>query len=353
MVRGNDSRAWRARLFLAALVLTFPISRTNTASELTGTVLFLALMKSFELVTMRSCRGWRAALLVGGLIAAVSTLRCPYIFTCAVMGAGFLVWRLRENKQHRKEILREAFLACIVTLLLVSPWWIVTYRSSGAFLYPLFKGTQQPTFKLISNSLSFVGTLEFIGTFLVSFNFILLFLPVAFLKPGPERRLLLILGGLVFMFSLALLSQFTFGVPYDLYRYLLPLALAFCIYTLGALARQYSTVASDDETGLSLWRIKSAVVLGTIVLGFQLVGFNGRWTPGGTCGPRQSEWLAVNLSRLIIARPSHKFPRVRTFSSLSIILTFWTTKNIPSTASIRRVRRVLLPAILISRDLKR
>ena len=253
-------QTWLAQVLLVTLALTFPMPRADIAGELTGTVLFLALFRSFDLVVTRRAYGWRSALLLGGLITAGATLRAHYIFVLALLGISLAAWRLWEEKQDRREIMRETMLTVLATVVLLAPWWVVAYRSCGVFLYPLVKGTNRPEFELYDHQhLSFLNTLKFITDFLFSFYYLPLFLPIFLLRKGRQQRLLWILGTAILLITIAFLSQLTFSVPFDLYRYLAPIGLAFGLYTAGVVAQQNLEAPTDDKERYPTLRSKIAL----------------------------------------------------------------------------------------------
>jgi hypothetical protein len=273
MARGVDSKAWIGRLFLVALALTFPMPRYNTASELTGVVLFLALLRSFEVVAAKQTSGWRAALLLGGVMTATSTLRCHNLFVVALLGMGFTAWRWWEMKKDRREVIRESLLTLVATIALLIPWWVVAYGAAGSFLYPLFKGTQRPDFDPFSSHLALSDTLQFIGGFFTSTSYLLLFVPICFLEPGRQRRLMIVLGGLLLFITAAFLSRFTSAMYSDLSRYLFPMGLAFGLYTTGLVTRQLATAAPKQRPLSGELRAVAAVILTSCLLFFQCFSF--------------------------------------------------------------------------------
>jgi hypothetical protein len=258
MVPGDNRKAWIARLLLLALALTFSMPRINTASEFTGVILFMALLRSFDLVaTCRTC-DWKAWLLLSGTMAATATLRCHNVFIVALLGLGFFVWRFREGKDRWK-IIGEALAMLVMATAMLAPWWIVSYQSSGTFLYPLFKGTQRPEFETFNLHLPLSATFQFIEGFFVSTNYLLLFLPICLLEAGRQRQILLILGGTILLLSIAFLSQFTYGAYTDINRYLAPIGLAFGLYTANVVAQQL--VAAHPSPNLRFPALRSKLVV--------------------------------------------------------------------------------------------
>ena len=125
-----------------------------------------------------------------------------------------------------------------ITVILLVPWWVVSYRSSGVFLYPLVKGTQRPDFETYNLHLPLSDTLRFIGVFFFSSGYLWLFLPVCLVKAGRERRRLLFMAVAILLISSVFISQLTFTAYFDLYRYLAPIGLAFALCVAGVVTRQ-------------------------------------------------------------------------------------------------------------------
>ncbi len=238
MVSVRDSRAQGIRLVLLGLALTYQIPRDNTASEMTGTVSFLALFQLLDLIAEKRLAGWQSVILLGIVIAAASTLRAHYIFVIIAIMGGFLFWRLLQERSPRLTLLKEALLLTLVVALLIAPWCGAIYRSSGAFLYPLIKGTQRPEFETFNLHLPLRQTLAFIGGFFIFSNILVFFAPMLALKPGPVRIRYLLLGLALMAVIMAFLSQYTFGDYFDLNRYLSPIAFAFGLHMAGLLARR-------------------------------------------------------------------------------------------------------------------
>jgi hypothetical protein len=246
-VRGHDTRAWITRLALAAFALLFCMPRTNTASELTGVVLTLALLRSFDLVASRRSTGFRAAILLAAVVMAAGTLRCNYVFFIGMLTACFFLHRLWESRKVLREPLQEMLMTFSLTVAFFTPWSVVQYRSSGALIYPLIKGNQRPEFDVYTIHLTPLGFLEFAGGFLVTCNYLLLFLPVFLLQAGRPRTVSLIYAGAILLPAIPCIFYLTNANDVEIYRYLAPLALAFCFYTLGALAQQLVATPDNQE----------------------------------------------------------------------------------------------------------
>jgi len=276
LVRSSDAKSLIARFLLVAIALTFSMPRMNTASQLTGVVLFMALLRTFDLVANGRPKGWRAALLLGGTMTAVSTLRTHNFFAAGMLGAAFVAWRFWQEKRARGMVVRDTLKLLAVTVAFLAPWWVVAYRSCGVFLYPLIKGTQRPEFETFNLHLSFFETIQFVGGFFLANNYFFMFLPACLLSPGPVRSRFLLLGGALFLISVAFVSQFTYGSYYDLYRYLIPIGLAFGLHTAGILAREAVASTRDENESLNRLRRKFLVTMAALFLFFQSFDFAAR-----------------------------------------------------------------------------
>ncbi len=248
MVRGGDTKAWQRRLVLLMLVLTFSMPRINTGSALTGVALFMALFQTIDLITDRQSVGWRSALLLGGLIAAIATLRGHFIFLIAPLGVGFVLFRGFEDKTSWRNIIGEAGLTLLTVIIFLAPWWMVTYRSSGSFLYPLFKGTQRPEFETFDMKLPWLTTLQFTLGFFAFTIYLLLFCPICLMKAGRRRRSALVFAGVILAVSGLFLWKYTYGDYASAYRYLAPIGVAFAFYSAGLLAQQFAEKSGQVTT---------------------------------------------------------------------------------------------------------
>ena len=239
MVPKTGRRGWylSALLLLLAIVLVIPTD--NTASEYTGTILFLSLFKAFDLVESGHLAGWRAALCLGGIAGALITLRCFYIWiVLALIFAWFGLYRNHAGSWTATAKLLAKTL--ILLLLLLLPWWIVSLRSGGTFLYPVVRGNHQPGFQVYNGHLGLGGTVSFIWGFFTLTNYWMFFLPVLFMKPGREQLVLSVFAGILLLLSAAFASQLDYSTAlyFHLSRYLVPMAFAFGLYSGGALFRQ-------------------------------------------------------------------------------------------------------------------
>lgn len=270
MAAGGDARVWRICLLIMGVALTFPMPRNNTSSELTGTIFFVSLLEGFKLASGNTPLTCSKAILLGGLMAATATLRGHYVFAIVFLSAGFFGWRLWTHIQSPHKVAHEILMTLFLTVALSLPWLLVTYRSSGAFLYPLVPGTQRPEFDTFNLHLGPIATLNFITGFFGYAEYGFFFLPLCFLWAGRERQLLLFLALAVFSISLLLISQMTNYLYYDIYRYLCPISLAFALFTAGMVAQQS---AGRPLTNGAAWRILFFAGTLVTVIGLQASEF--------------------------------------------------------------------------------
>lgn len=266
LVREAGDKGWIARMVLVFLALTFQIPHANTASEMTGVMLFLALLRTFDVVAARRCTGWRSALLLGAMITAAATLRCHNVFAVALLGIGFGVWRFWEATVDRRTLLREGLATLGATFFLLLPGCITAFRSSGVIFYPLIKGTQRPEFALYKAPMSPLGEAIFIGGFFLFNGYLIHFLLPLLLKKGSQKRAALIYSGAILLISIAFVSQITNALYSDLYRYLIPMGFAVGLYTAGLLAQQIVEKTGTHEIPFPAWRMKIILVILAFVL---------------------------------------------------------------------------------------
>jgi hypothetical protein len=133
-------------MLLAAIAVTTPILRVNTASHFTGVVLLVALFVTLDLAERTPAR--RLALLgVAGMIAAaLSSLRAQYVPAAGgAIGLFWLVSWLKDRAAMRIALSEAACWGGSFFLGLL-PWMIMGFLSNGSPLFPLFQGGNNPGF---------------------------------------------------------------------------------------------------------------------------------------------------------------------------------------------------------------
>jgi hypothetical protein len=139
-----------AGLLAAILFLALPDPRHNIGSEISGTMLFLALFRVLDDLRHESERPWGNAIVVGLLCAGACTLRQSYLPAAgAIVGIYFLLRAIHGPPAARRELLQEAGRTGVAILVALSPWMLTSFASSRTFLYPLMTGNSNPAWGLL------------------------------------------------------------------------------------------------------------------------------------------------------------------------------------------------------------
>jgi hypothetical protein len=132
-------------LLLLLLTVTMPDIRYNTATTMTGVVFFLGLYRTLSWRPVYEGPATRSAIPVALLAAGACALRQNYLAPVAVLlgleyGAPIVrSIRLRPLGVERRTIARAAIAAAALVAFL-TPWWALSFRWCGTFLFPLMKG---------------------------------------------------------------------------------------------------------------------------------------------------------------------------------------------------------------------
>ncbi len=126
---------------------------------------------------------------------------------------------------------------------------------------------------MFNAKLSLGATLQFLFDFFIGTKFILLIVPVFFIRDRQTRNFAGMLGGCVLFISLAMAIKFSSSDAPNLYRYLGPMGLGFVLYSLTIAVNEW--VAKFESAG---WKIPSpaALICGFIVF---LVAGNQLFVP--------------------------------------------------------------------------
>jgi hypothetical protein len=132
--------------------LAHPLIRVNLAPASIFSLLSLSLLESFELTAERpAIPTLKRAAILALLIAGLLSLRANAL---AIAGSLVLILVLSErNACGRISSSLRAKLGllvqvAIVTAVLLLPWSLALYRSSGTFFFPLFKGNYNPAISM-------------------------------------------------------------------------------------------------------------------------------------------------------------------------------------------------------------
>lgn len=244
----STGRRWLAGMLLFTFLL-IPVPHVNVNSEMTGTVLFLALLATFQNGQL-AMRPMRRALLVGLVAAAFATMRMNYVPAAGLaITLTYAAQFLRPRRQGRRVIAEWAGALAVFALLLV-PWSVVLHQSSGTYLYPLFRGTQRPEYDYLHAHLSPGQTVHWVGRFLAipgippleglpakiqapTLGVLALVLPVVLAFGRRFRRAELPFYLAALATAAATLVTYTLTDYPTLYRFIFPTLFALCAAVLG------------------------------------------------------------------------------------------------------------------------
>jgi len=144
-VRSSPRTSRAIVLLLLLLTVTLPDLRINTATTMTGVVFFLGLYRTLSWRAIGEAPAVRAAVPVALLAAGACALRQNYLVPVAVLlgleyGAPIVrTMRLRPFGVGRAPLVRAATTAAALVVLL-APWWAMSLRWCGTFLFPFASG---------------------------------------------------------------------------------------------------------------------------------------------------------------------------------------------------------------------
>jgi len=99
----------------------------------------VVLLASFDLARSNSRVGFDYVLVMGLLVASLSTMRVENAVAPAIVVLLTIVW-------DQRSVFRHALLLVGIGMLSVSGWAFALYRSSGTFLFPIMRGTANMSF---------------------------------------------------------------------------------------------------------------------------------------------------------------------------------------------------------------
>ncbi|WP_394833827.1 hypothetical protein LVJ94_45710 [Pendulispora rubella] len=254
---------------LLIVLASLPVTRINTASEMTGAVLFLAM---FRTVDRRATRpGVATALPLALVCAAACTLRQNYILTCGVfLVATYLAFSVRGAIRAgalRWSEFREAFVCAGLTLAFLLPWLVLSYRSSRTFLFPILPGNYHSEYGAFGSGQDKLTQLKFLwsnATYNEPIRTLPFFLLAALVVPDASPRKgiksLFVAGALGFF---AIVRGFPLSDPPNIGRYYFA-SLVACVLATGlvATAALAASVRRSDSRAL----IAAGLVLTASVL---------------------------------------------------------------------------------------
>ena len=226
-------RRWLAGMLLFIFLL-IPVPHANVQSQMTGAVLFLALLCTFDLPAIEAIP-FRRALLVGMVGAAFATMRTNYVPTAVLAVALAFGARFLAAREGRMNVMRELTACLFFFAVLLIPWSVVLHQSSGTFLYPPFRGTQRPEYDYLSAGLSPLQSCTWLAGFLILPRVLALLLPaiLAFAPRFRRQELPFFLAAIAATGATVL--TFTLTDYPTLYRLVFPALFAVAVPVLGRL----------------------------------------------------------------------------------------------------------------------
>jgi hypothetical protein len=274
---------WTARgiiLVLMLLVVTLPDIRINTATTLTGVVFFLALYRTLAWRPVGQGVDWRHGIPVALLAAAACTLRQNYLFPVGVfLFLEYAMPALRGIRLRPLRIFSPAWTDALVTMalliLFLVPWWTMTMRSSGTFLFPLIKGNFNRDYPLFEPPNSRVEQLRFIWSnlsYCMPVKAVPLFLVAALtLTDRAARSRLAYFVVAAFVSFVVLIKSFPDSDAQNLARYYL----GFTVAALIAIALAVADSAAHGGGGARV-RAQRAVAVQLVLAGIVLQLYGDR-----------------------------------------------------------------------------
>jgi hypothetical protein len=149
------------------LLLTLPDIHNNTASEVSGVVVFFCLYRTATFEGLRR-RPRAGAVVLGLLAAAACTLRQSYIVSAVLFLLIFYlpaaVAGLRAAGAQRREGLAPIAVAACAGILFLLPWALLSYRSNRTFLFPILPGNYHPEYGAMRMQVAAADRIKFLWT---------------------------------------------------------------------------------------------------------------------------------------------------------------------------------------------
>jgi hypothetical protein len=249
LVRGYSRRRTRAQWIgeMFALLLLVIILRPsiNMASALTGCVCFFGLLRMLREEDAGQWLGWRSAAALALFPAAAVTLRQSHLVAAAVIPTlGLLLFARQVPRADRWAWAGQAVRIALVGVALLVPWWILSLRSCGTFLFPLVVGWGE---RALMPAIPLVDRLRFVAK-AITFRGGMISSPLTFFAAGAlmrgrrSQRLVkvFLLGSALGALAIIWGGAHYCGDVWDTSRYqfpvVLPCVLAVCLEAIPALA---------------------------------------------------------------------------------------------------------------------
>jgi len=263
LIVGHPTRS-RGGALLKFLAVTLLLSMqrfiiNNTASYYSGLAFFFGLYRTLRWLPADDAGRARIVFLPALVAAGACTLRHSYLVPVAVfLAASYAAWIFRSREGIRRRVLETVLTgACVFAAM--APWWILAFRSSRTFLYPLMLGFGNPALTFKSPWMSGADELRYIVRFVFECRPLhtlpIFVLASACLVDTSPRRPLRSLWLACTLGFVALAHQVTVSESFTLSRYAFGYVAALVLATILAVA---STVR---------WRTPRMLVPAGLILG--------------------------------------------------------------------------------------
>jgi len=138
--RGGAIIRSRIGQFIALVAVTTHLLRVNTASHYTGTILFMGLFVTLDLIDRAEARRLRLFAVAGLVAAGLCSLRAQDVMAAGCALGLFWMGSWIKDKRPLRDALREAGIWGGALFVALFPWMIMSFLSSGSPLFPLFQG---------------------------------------------------------------------------------------------------------------------------------------------------------------------------------------------------------------------
>ncbi len=219
-------------IIITLIILAIPLPLLNSASHLTGLVIFLTLFRTLDLLPREGLRSFQSVWLIGVLVAAAASLRIHYLFAAALCGTLYYLYDAYERRSGVIGSIRTLLLTGLTSLACLAPWMALLYKSSGTFLYPLFPGNHRSNFEAFAGDISLSERMLFVVDILSEPRMWFLLVALAVIVVYRHNRAAFALSLAALLMTLVVTLVFTLSDVDNIHRYVAPVINAAIISTL-------------------------------------------------------------------------------------------------------------------------
>jgi hypothetical protein len=272
MIRKKAPGHWILITLLAASMLPAPIA--NITALYSGIALLLLLFDFFDRSVAES--GTYQIVFMALVLASLSSLKTSFAPMAGIFFISFYVVQLKLLPAKGRTIARAGICAAL-TIILLLPWMVDSYYSSGTLFYPIFgkgfHGSRYGYYYLPSANLGLHNILAFCLGLANTLCAVLAALVFSALLGSHQNRHDSLVERIVVLnlvIDLFLIGVSTGG--YQVYRYSFAILFSSALFLL---IKQVTGVAKPSGSGMALIP-RSSVLVGFVSLGMLLgVGFDG------------------------------------------------------------------------------